>query len=277
MLGEGNAAPGTALNALVKDFAAQANGELLPATMNGIPPLGPSEGMSGAFPDRMFKRAVQASSGRPDRRGQPSLSGRIAQSAWTPANASSAGRAGHAGRAACGRRRSNLAAIAAEPDIAAYRNDLGEALRMLGRLDAAAAEFESAITLNPDEAGAHANLGMVRHAQGQLSPATALYRHAISLDPKLAAAHMNLGVAPLLEQNEADAARLALEQADKLAPGDPAILLNLGQCAYSLVARFARLRRYTAAALPFSRVQRRCRQIFHARSAAKQGSGGAEA
>jgi len=119
------------------------------------------------------------------------------------------------------------AATENDPSVPAYRNDLGEALRLLGDAEGAAACFEALIALEPDRAGAHVNLGIVRQQQGRLADALALYERAAALKPAMAEAWINLG-ALLLQLQRLDEAEKALGTAFRLAPKDVATQLNLG-------------------------------------------------
>lgn len=123
----------------------------------------------------------------------------------------------------------NLIGAAAEndPAVPAYRNDLGEALRLLGDADGAADCFEAVIALKPDHAGAHVNLGIVRQQQGRLAEALALYERAVGLKPAMPEAWTDLG-ALLLQLRRLDEAEKALGTAFRLAPTDVATQLNLG-------------------------------------------------
>ena len=85
------------------------------------------------------------------------------------------------------------AATEHDPGVPAYRNDLGEALRLLGDAEGAAACFEALIALEPGRAGAHVNLGIVRQQQGRLAEALTLYERAVALKPAMPEAWINMG------------------------------------------------------------------------------------
>ena len=123
----------------------------------------------------------------------------------------------------------NLIRAAAEtdPTVPAYRNDLGEALRLTGDAEGAARCFEAVIALKPDHAGAHVNLGIVRQQQGRLAEALTLYERAVALNPALPEAWIDLG-ALLLQLRRLGEAEKALATAVRLAPNDVATQLNLG-------------------------------------------------
>ncbi|WP_189046041.1 tetratricopeptide repeat protein [Aliidongia dinghuensis] len=119
------------------------------------------------------------------------------------------------------------AAVEADPTVPAYLNDLGEALRLGGNADGAAACFEALIAREPSHAGAHVNLGIIRQQQGQFAEALSLYERATALKPSLAEAWINRG-ALLLQIQRPDEAAKVLETAHRLAPKDTAARLNLG-------------------------------------------------
>ncbi|MDB5361707.1 MAG: hypothetical protein JWO51_3004 [Rhodospirillales bacterium] len=119
------------------------------------------------------------------------------------------------------------AAAENDPAMPAYRNDLGEALRLLGDADGAAGCFEAVIALAPDHAGAHVNLGVVRQQQGRLAEALTLYERAVALKPAMPEAWTDLG-ALLLQLRRLDEAEKALGTAFRLASTDVATQLNLG-------------------------------------------------
>lgn len=82
-------------------------------------------------------------------------------------------------------------AIALDPDNARARLDHGSALKDLGRLDEALAEFDEALRLQPDYVKAHYNRGVVLAAQGDDPTALEAYARAMELDPKHAGARFN--------------------------------------------------------------------------------------
>jgi len=77
-------------------------------------------------------------------------------------------------------------------DVEAHVN-LGNALKDLGRLDAAMASYRSALEINPDFEVAHYNLAVVLRDVGQIDDAMAHYHHALDIQPDFAEAHANLG------------------------------------------------------------------------------------
>lgn len=83
------------------------------------------------------------------------------------------------------------AAIALDPQHAEVHYKRGNALKSLGRLDAALASFTAAIRRRPDYAHALCNRGVVQHALGRTADALASYDEAIALDPGDALSHYN--------------------------------------------------------------------------------------
>jgi len=104
------------------------------------------------------------------------------------------------------------------PDI---YNNLGVALRALGKREASAACYQRSLALKPDHAGAYTNLGNVLRELGRLEVAAASHRHAIELDPGLADAHYNLGLA-LRDLGETEAALKCFDETLSLNPDHPA-------------------------------------------------------
>ena len=108
-------------------------------------------------------------------------------------------------------------AIAAEPAVAEYHNNLGIALRHLGRLDAAVAAYDTALSLKPDFAEAHTNLGIVRYQAADGDPAMACFRAALDHRPDYALALCGLGSLHFERREfaEAEARLRAAARADK--------------------------------------------------------------
>ena len=82
---------------------------------------------------------------------------------------------------------------AVAPDFAEARNNLGNVLRELGRLDEAKGCYDEALRLNPNLAMTFSNMGQALHEEGRLDEAIAWYLRAVELEPGLARAHWNLG------------------------------------------------------------------------------------
>ncbi len=79
------------------------------------------------------------------------------------------------------------------PDDADIHNNLGNALREIGRIDEAAASYRRALEINPKSAEAHNNLGNALNDSGRFDEAIASYRQALAVNPDFAEAYSNLG------------------------------------------------------------------------------------
>ena len=79
-----------------------------------------------------------------------------------------------------------------KPNYAKARNNLGNTLQELGRLDEAEASYMQALALKPDYAEAYSNLGNALQELGRLDEAEARYLQALALEPEYAAAQHNL-------------------------------------------------------------------------------------
>jgi tetratricopeptide (TPR) repeat protein len=85
------------------------------------------------------------------------------------------------------------AAIAVNPNVAAYHSNLGTIFQVQNKLDEAAACFDRALALQPDWAEVHSNRGNIFQAQAKLEEAAACQQRALSLKPDFAEAYSNLG------------------------------------------------------------------------------------
>ena len=79
------------------------------------------------------------------------------------------------------------------PADAQAHSNLGNALRELGQLGAAAASCCRAIEINPNYAELYNNMGNVFQALGRLNDAVTSYRRALEIKPDLADVYNNLG------------------------------------------------------------------------------------
>jgi protein O-GlcNAc transferase len=84
-------------------------------------------------------------------------------------------------------------AIAQNGRVPAFHNNLGNALKALGRWEEAVLSYRQALTLKPDLFTAHYNIGLARQAQGNLAEAVSSYGRALALKPDYVEAHGNLG------------------------------------------------------------------------------------
>jgi protein O-GlcNAc transferase len=108
-------------------------------------------------------------------------------------------------------------AIEVEPGIAAFRANLGNALKALGRLDQAAASYRQALALDPADHVSLNNLANLLQAEGLGEEAVSCYRRALALRPGDPVLHNNLANA-LAGAGRRDAAILAYQEALKLRP-----------------------------------------------------------
>lgn len=85
-------------------------------------------------------------------------------------------------------------ALQAENDVPERWNDLGEVLRLQGKVDDAVAAYEQALALKPDFSVAMSNCGVALYALGQLERAAEMFAQAIAIEPDSPFAYNNLGV-----------------------------------------------------------------------------------
>ena len=84
-------------------------------------------------------------------------------------------------------------AIALNPNVAAFHNNLANALKDQGKLHEAVACWRRALELKPDDAEVHNNLGLALKHQRKLDEAVDCHRRALELKPDFAKAHNDLG------------------------------------------------------------------------------------
>ena len=108
-------------------------------------------------------------------------------------------------------------ALAIKP-TAELHFELGLVEGQIGNLDAAAAQFRSAIRMNPAYAPAHSMLGITERRQGDHNSALAEFRKAAELDPKDPETQYNLGM-ELKAGDDLVGAIAALRQAIELKAG----------------------------------------------------------
>ena len=118
-------------------------------------------------------------------------------------------------------------AIRLNGNVAAYHNNLGNALKDQGKLDEAAACYRRALELKSEYAEAHNNLAAVFKEQGKLDEAVAGYRRALKLKPDYAEAHNNLANA-LREQEKPEEAVAGYRHALELKPNYAEAYNHLG-------------------------------------------------
>jgi protein O-GlcNAc transferase len=118
-------------------------------------------------------------------------------------------------------------ALKQKPNWALARYNLGNAWRVLGKLDEAATCYRHVLQLKPDLAEVHNNLGSVRKHQGKLDEALMCFRRALQLKPDFAEAHNNLGVF-FQEAGKLDEAAECYRRALQLKPDSVDVHNNLG-------------------------------------------------
>ena len=106
-------------------------------------------------------------------------------------------------------------------------NNLGEALRTLGRFNEAANAYQTAIQQQPNNAEAFSNLGLLLNNAGRYAEAIPLLEKSIALKPNLANAHYNYGIA-LDNTAKLDDAIEQWEITLRLQPDHALALNNLG-------------------------------------------------
>ena len=118
-------------------------------------------------------------------------------------------------------------AIAIDPNVVAYHDNLGESYRRAGQPERAIASFRRAIALRPDHAQAQCNLGNALWELGRHHEAIDACRRAIALRPDYPEAHNNLGNA-LKDAGRIDDAITAFDRAIALRPDYAEAHNNLG-------------------------------------------------
>jgi tetratricopeptide (TPR) repeat protein/SAM-dependent methyltransferase len=125
-------------------------------------------------------------------------------------------------------------AIAVNDKVADFHNNMGEALRRMGKLERAVDHFTKAVDLEPKFLEAQQNLahgclalGLALRERGRLDDALAQFRRAVALKQDHAEAHNNLGNA-LREAGRLAPAAAALSRAIELKPDYAFAHHNLG-------------------------------------------------
>jgi tetratricopeptide (TPR) repeat protein len=118
-------------------------------------------------------------------------------------------------------------ALKIRPDYIIAHLALGDALRTRGQLEAAAASYRKALEIEPDKAEAQSDLGAILLGLRQLPEAVTRLRRALELKPDFAAAHTNLGNA-FRDLGQLDDALACHRRALELQPGLAEAAINLG-------------------------------------------------
>ena len=108
-------------------------------------------------------------------------------------------------------------ALRLDPSLPDIYNNLGVALRALGKREAAVACYRRSLALKSDSAGTFTNLGNVLREIGRLEIAAASHRRAVELSPESAETHYNLGLV-LRDMGEIDGALEAFAKTLEINP-----------------------------------------------------------
>jgi len=137
--------------------------------------------------------------------------------------------------------------VAAYPESARSRTNLGNALLAAGQMAGAIEQYEAALRLQPYTPEAHINLSNAFARLGRPSAAVEHGEAALRLEPDSADAHVNLGNA-LLQLGRVDEAIGHYEAALRIQPGAPDVRVNLGAALLKVGRAADAVRQYEAAA-----------------------------
>ncbi len=118
-------------------------------------------------------------------------------------------------------------AIAINPAVAEFHNNIGEAYRAREDLARAIDHFRRALSLKAEYAEAYNNMGNAFQSQGELRQAEASYKRALAINPQYAEAYNNLGNA-MQDLDDMDGAVGLYRRALELKPGYADAWGNLG-------------------------------------------------
>jgi protein O-GlcNAc transferase len=127
-------------------------------------------------------------------------------------------------------------AAALSPEDPQIRYNLGNLLRLSGRLADAQSAYRAALALRPHHADAWMNLGVTLKELGRAEEAVPCYRRALTLDPENSGALSNLAII-LWHLGELEEAEFLFHRAIALDPGCAALHSNFA----SLLSRRGRL------------------------------------
>jgi len=141
-------------------------------------------------------------------------------------------------------------ALRLKPDFATAHFNLANAFsNQPGRMNDAIAEYQEALRLNPDYAEAHYNLGnALVNLPGRMPDVIAQYQEAVRLKPDYTEAHMNLGNAFYVEGRIPEAVT-QFSEVLRLAPDNADGHFNLAVALLNLPGRIAEARVHLEAAL----------------------------
>ncbi len=117
--------------------------------------------------------------------------------------------------------------VQADPTVAAWHNNLGNALLEGHEPEAAAIEYRRCIELDPVNVEARNNLGCLLRGLGRIDEAEASFRQALALDPDMASVHANYATLLAHADRIPEAQRHYL-RALELKPADPVARKLLG-------------------------------------------------
>ncbi|HMK34009.1 MAG TPA: tetratricopeptide repeat protein [Desulfomonilaceae bacterium] len=146
-----------------------------------------------------------------------------------------------------------VGSLSARPDHWASHYNLGNLFLNQGKLQPAAAEFQTASRLDPQEVSPLVNLSIVQARMGEFGNADESLKRALLIAPKNAPAHFNMGLLKA-EQNDLAAAEKHLRLA---LAADP----RLGEAAYNLSVILAKDRPDEAIAWSRKAVDLRPREL----------------
>jgi Flp pilus assembly protein TadD len=117
--------------------------------------------------------------------------------------------------------------VAANPDSARMRNNLGMALAEAGRHEEAVSQYLAALRLSPRHPVVCNNLGMALAYLGRYGEAVDYFNEALRLDPDFASVHHNLGMV-LLKTGDRGGAIRHFREAVRLKPDYAEVYRGLG-------------------------------------------------
>jgi len=120
-------------------------------------------------------------------------------------------------------------ALQIDPGYAKAHNNLGTALATQGKTDAAIKHFGIALYINPNYAAAHSNIGVALASRDELEKAVVHFKTALRLKPDYAKVHSNLGAA-LVRQGKLHEALEHFQTALRIKPDDIQSYKNLQIC-----------------------------------------------
>ena len=112
--------------------------------------------------------------------------------------------------------------------FAAAHSNLGDVLRLLGRIEDSLKAYRLAVRADPDNGPIHYNFGIALEGAGRLAEAVTAYEQSLAQDPTFVAAYNNLALVAKKLGNPGRAIA-CLERAVALAPGNLSFRRNLQQ------------------------------------------------